>query len=66
MAEHVVRTFSNGKAVDSIETEKSRIILHELETGWWLLAVCNHALGLPFLTKSYRVVCQFDSSPELL
>lgn len=33
------RTFSNGKPVDSIETAKSRIILHELEPGWWILAV---------------------------
>lgn len=33
------RNFSNGKAVDSIETEKSRIILHELEPDWWILAV---------------------------
>jgi len=33
------RSFSDGKSVDTIETEKSRIILHELESGWWLLAV---------------------------
>lgn len=33
------RGFSNGEAVDAIETEKSRIILHELEPGWWILAV---------------------------
>ncbi|KAL8873776.1 MAG: hypothetical protein Q9174_000815 [Haloplaca sp. 1 TL-2023] len=32
------KTFSDGQAVDSIETEKSRIILRELEEGWWLLA----------------------------
>ncbi|KAF2642405.1 hypothetical protein P280DRAFT_547891 [Massarina eburnea CBS 473.64] len=32
------RSFSNGAAVDSVETEKSRIVLHELETGWWILA----------------------------
>ncbi|KAL8857368.1 MAG: hypothetical protein Q9178_006134 [Gyalolechia marmorata] len=32
------RTFSDGQAVDSIETEKSRILLRELEVGWWLLA----------------------------
>jgi hypothetical protein len=31
--------FSGGAPVDTIETEKSRIILHELESGWWLLAV---------------------------
>jgi hypothetical protein len=33
------KTFSEGKSVDTIETEKSRIILHELEAGWWILAV---------------------------
>ncbi|KAL8639977.1 MAG: hypothetical protein Q9228_003048 [Teloschistes exilis] len=32
------KTFSAGKGVDSIETEKSRIVLEELEAGWWLLA----------------------------
>jgi hypothetical protein len=32
------RNFSDGKPVDSIDTEKSRIILHELERGWWILA----------------------------
>lgn len=35
------RNFSSGRAVDSIETEKSRIVLNELETGWWILAVCQ-------------------------
>lgn len=33
------RSFSNGQAVDSVETEKSRIVMHELERGWWILAV---------------------------
>lgn len=33
------RSFSDGKAVDTVETAKSRIILHELEPGWWILAV---------------------------
>lgn len=33
------RNFSNGESVDSVETEKSRIVLHELEEGWWILAV---------------------------
>ena len=33
------RSFSEGRSVDTIETEKSRIILHELEAGWWILAV---------------------------
>jgi hypothetical protein len=34
------RSFSNGKPVDNVETEKSRIVMHELEPGWWILAVC--------------------------
>lgn len=33
------RSFSSGDDVDSIETDKSRIVLHELEKGWWILAV---------------------------
>ncbi|KAL7623480.1 hypothetical protein AAE478_007162 [Parahypoxylon ruwenzoriense] len=32
------RGFADGKAVDTIETEKSRVVLHELEPGWWILA----------------------------
>lgn len=35
------RNFSNGKPVESIDTEKSRIILHELEPGWWILATID-------------------------
>ena len=35
------RSFSDGRAVDTIETEKSRIVLHELESGWWILAVSS-------------------------
>jgi len=33
------KNFSDGRSVDTIETEKSRIILYELEVGWWILAV---------------------------
>ncbi|KAL3494643.1 hypothetical protein BJX62DRAFT_197792 [Aspergillus germanicus] len=32
------RNFSEGKAVDYIETERSQIVLHELEKDWWILA----------------------------
>ena len=46
-AETTTRNFSNGKAVDAIETEKSRIILHELEPDWWILAVCISAKTPP-------------------
>lgn len=33
------KNFSEGRSVDTIETEKSRIVLYELEVGWWILAV---------------------------
>lgn len=33
------RGFAEGAAVDAIDTEKSRVVLHELEPGWWILAV---------------------------
>ncbi|KAL4996803.1 hypothetical protein BDV10DRAFT_171120 [Aspergillus recurvatus] len=32
------RNFSESKAVDYVETEKSQIVLHELEKDWWILA----------------------------
>ncbi|KAL4868806.1 hypothetical protein BDV12DRAFT_185688 [Aspergillus spectabilis] len=32
------RNFSEAKAVDYVETEKSQIVLHELEKDWWILA----------------------------
>lgn len=36
--------FSSGAAVEMVELEKSRLLLHQLESGWWLMAVgraCN-------------------------
>lgn len=33
------RGFSNGESMDSVETEKSRIVLKQVEKGWWILAV---------------------------
>lgn len=35
------KTFSDGRPVETVETEKSRIVLHEIEEGWWILAVCK-------------------------
>ncbi|KAF5717719.1 vacuolar fusion CCZ1 like [Fusarium globosum] len=32
------RGFASGSTVDTIDTEKTRVILHELEPGWWILA----------------------------
>lgn len=42
------RTFSDGKSVDTIETAKARVILHEVEPGWWILAVCLPARDMEF------------------
>jgi hypothetical protein len=33
------KSFSGGQNIDSIETERSRIVMHELEPNWWILAV---------------------------
>lgn len=41
MTEQTARTFSDDTPMDSVETEKSRIVLKELEKGWWILAVCR-------------------------
>ncbi|KAK9415602.1 putative CCZ1/INTU/HSP4 first Longin domain-containing protein [Seiridium unicorne] len=32
------RGFADGKAIDVIETAKARVVLRELEPGWWILA----------------------------
>jgi len=32
------RGFADGAAVDSVDTDKTRVVLHELEPGWWILA----------------------------
>ncbi|KAL4896461.1 hypothetical protein BDV59DRAFT_107093 [Aspergillus ambiguus] len=41
------RNFSEGKAVDYVETDKSYIVLHELEENWWILASVD-LTRLPF------------------
>jgi len=33
------RGFSGGRNVDSVETERSRVVVREVEEGWWILAV---------------------------
>jgi len=33
------RAFSNDEPVDYIESEKARSLIHEIEPGWWMLAV---------------------------
>lgn len=44
------RDFANGAPVDAIDTEKSRVVIHELEPGWWILAV-----SLPFWKHGHSI-----------
>lgn len=52
------RSFSGHQPVGTIETEKSRVVLHEVEPGWWILAVgatsrcrlCRSRVRAPWLT----------------
>ncbi|KKY31062.1 putative vacuolar fusion protein ccz1 [Diaporthe ampelina] len=49
------KDFSDDQAVDSIETEKTRVVLHELEPGWWILASIDLTrLPLPQPTSSKK------------
>jgi hypothetical protein len=43
VTEQADRTFSRGEPVGSIETEKKRVVVHELEKNWWILAVSSQA-----------------------
>lgn len=52
------RGFANGEPVNTIETEKTRVVLHEVEPGWWILAVGRHA--------SESVSTQVDTNSFLL
>ncbi|KIV79580.1 hypothetical protein PV11_07131 [Exophiala sideris] len=36
-----VQNFSNGTPLESVETEKSRIVLKEVEPRWWILAAID-------------------------
>ncbi|KUJ15684.1 uncharacterized protein LY89DRAFT_647571 [Mollisia scopiformis] len=57
------RSFSDGMAVDTVETEKSRIILHELESGWWILASISLTV-LPVIAKPASIVKGKSSEPQ--
>ncbi|KAG9237537.1 hypothetical protein BJ875DRAFT_141408 [Amylocarpus encephaloides] len=56
------RSFSDGQSVDTIETEKSRVILHELESGWWILA----SIDLTMLPKSVKGPPTLGKSAEFI
>ncbi|KAJ3482593.1 hypothetical protein NLG97_g7526 [Lecanicillium saksenae] len=49
--------FADGDAVDSIETETTRVVVHELEPGWWILVSIDlNKIPLPprLLTKNSK------------
>ncbi|KAJ4404933.1 hypothetical protein N0V82_010413 [Gnomoniopsis sp. IMI 355080] len=47
------KSFSDDQDVDTIETEKTRVVLHELEPGWWILA-CIDLTRLPLPQTSKK------------
>ena len=57
------RSFSNGAAVDCVETAKCRILLHELEAGWWILDVCVD-ISVVCISLMWALVYSFDASCE--
>jgi hypothetical protein len=58
------RSFSGGRAVETVETEKSRIVIHELEAGWWILAVSEIPLQ-EWTALTTLPVNQLDGTPNL-
>ncbi|KAF2662295.1 hypothetical protein K491DRAFT_585554 [Lophiostoma macrostomum CBS 122681] len=57
------RSFSNGEAVDSVETHKSRIVLRELEESWWILAVRGTILSID-LTQLPAATSRTDAGTD--
>ncbi|RAL09492.1 uncharacterized protein BO97DRAFT_374549 [Aspergillus homomorphus CBS 101889] len=56
------RNFSEGRAVDYVDTEKSQIILHELEQDWWILASVDLTrLPVDWATSSQRAASATSS-----
>ncbi|KAK5110108.1 hypothetical protein LTR62_006242 [Meristemomyces frigidus] len=53
------KTFSNGRPVDSVETEKSRVVLLELEPGWWALASVDLTRLPPVVQNSEEPVKKY-------
>ncbi|KAF2117813.1 hypothetical protein BDV96DRAFT_570968 [Lophiotrema nucula] len=58
------RSFSSGEAVDSVETHKSRIVLKELEKGWWILASID-LTQLPSATSRHDSGVSATSAHEI-
>ncbi|KAI1594963.1 DUF1712 domain containing protein [Pyrenophora tritici-repentis] len=59
------KSFSNGEAVDSVETQKSRIVLRELEDGWWILASID-LTQLPAPTGLTRTDSSTDTTEPVI
>ncbi|KAI1178654.1 hypothetical protein F4777DRAFT_537460 [Nemania sp. FL0916] len=54
------RGFASGEPVNFIETEKTRVVLHEIEPGWWLLA----SIDLTRIPLPPRIGSPTPSKPE--
>ncbi|MCJ1313337.1 hypothetical protein MMC25_007014 [Agyrium rufum] len=56
--------FSEGETLDAIESEKSRILLHELEPGWWILASIDLTRLKSQPERSITSAAKSDSKPS--
>ncbi|EXJ58539.1 hypothetical protein A1O7_05966 [Cladophialophora yegresii CBS 114405] len=54
------KNFSNSGSLESVDTEKSRVVLKEVEPGWWILA----AIDLTQLPAANRVSAAASSSAK--
>ena len=51
--------FADGASLDNVDTEKSRVITHELEPGWWIVAVSTFLpLKILCLDLAIRGTCE--------
>nr|POE94339.1 vacuolar fusion protein ccz1 like [Quercus suber] len=60
------RSFSNGESVDSIDTDRTRIVLRELEKGWWILAEASTKANVKSPSRPSYEYSSREVSPSLL
>ncbi|KAK4958664.1 hypothetical protein LTR66_013132 [Elasticomyces elasticus] len=58
------RSFSDDEPVDSVETQKSRVVMRELDKGWWILASID-LTRLPATSQTLRQVSEPDPASRV-
>jgi hypothetical protein len=54
--------FSDGKALEYVDTDKSRVVLLELEKDWWIVAVSKWVSTCADLEAHDKPVYRFHST----